>query len=537
MTNVENILRDHVSLEIECVDRIYLNGYVGGLQRPGQLAYFLGSHRGNPVPSPALLRKMTGAFVDRIREFAEQNGIPMIEFDRRDRKDDIAKRAFARNGGREGVVLIGYAKEKDRSYKAVKRTAPNGGTVGFDFYRASVAVNQYYFYIWDREWGPGFIKFSSYAPFGVRVCLNGHEWAKQQLARRGIRFEALDNGFRTCEDPKAVQKICDSLGPRDVDAYFRRWLSRLPHPFTRADRRAGYRYDLSIWQLEFSLTHVFDRPLHGRQFFEEIIRENIDLGRPDRIQLLFERRVTRRTPGSFRTRVVQDGVIPKLSVEYKHSRLKQYFKEGRALRTETVINDPYDVGVKRSLANFEYLRTIGRNINRRLIQMERVGANCVISRRTFEALVLPSESDGKHVSGLRFGDPRVMALLSAVCHHITAIDGFTNATLRNRVACAFDPGPGGYGAARMSYDLRRLRLKGIIQRVEGKNRYVLTPLGRRIALFFTKAHARIFRPGVARLDPSRPRFAGAASADPLARICRQLDEAIAELVAEAEMVA
>ena len=81
----------------------------------------------------------------------------------------------------------------------------------------------------------------------------------------------------------------------------------MPHPFTPQDREAGYRYDLSILQAEFSLTQILDRPLSGRMLFEEIIRENLDLGRPDMVQLIFDRRVTKRTPGRFRTRVLTDG--------------------------------------------------------------------------------------------------------------------------------------------------------------------------------------------------------------------------------------
>lgn len=517
MPNIETILRDHVTLQVESIDRIYLGGYLPGLQRPGQLVYFLKHHRGNHFASPVLLNKMTERFVGAIRAFARGERIPIVEFKPGERKDDIAKRYFARFKGSDGVVFIGVAKERVSAFRSNKTQA---GYI--NFYRASVTCNHYYFYIFDREWGPGFIKFSSYAPFGVRVCLNGHEWAKQRLIRENIAFEPLDNGFASCVDPKRLQAICDELSAGDVDRYFRKWLARLPHPLTEEDRAAGYLYQLSIWQLEVSLTQVFDRPIEGRMLFEEILRDNLDLGRPDRIQLLFDRRVTRQTPGSFRTRVVQHGVLPKLSVEYKHSRVKQYFKEERALRTETVINDPKDVGVGRRLKNLGYLRTIGKNINHRLLALERTSHNCVISPRTFESVVLPSETDGQRAPGLRFGDPRTMAVLAAACQFVTAPDGFTNAMLRERVAALHDPGAGGYTTGQMTYDLRRLRLKGVIRRIPGKNRYVLTLMGRRIGLFFTKTFARILRPGIRRLDPDLP----PDPTDELATAWRDLDEAV-----------
>lgn len=535
MPNMETILRDHVTLQVECIDRIYLNGYVPRLQRSGQLAYFLTGHRGNRLPSPALMGQMTDRFVTAIKAFAQRQRIPVVVFKRGERKDDIARKRFARFKGDEGVVFIGVAQESDRAFRSKAQRRKDGSVASFDFYRAAVAVNQYYFYILDRDWGPSFIKFSSYVPFGVRVCLNGHEWAKCQLRKREIAFTSLDNGFRCCADPALLQQICDQLGAQDVEQYFRKWLARLPHPFTRKDRAAGYRYLLSIWQMEVSLTQVFERPLYGRQFFEELIRENLDLGRPDRIQLLFDRRIVRTgahpTPSSFRTRVVQHGVLPKLSVEYKHSRLKQYFKDNRALRTETVINNPDDVGVPRSLPNLPYLRTVGRNINHRLLALERTSHNCTLTPRTFESIVLPSDSDGQHAPGLRFGDPRVMATLAALCLFLPVPDGCTNKLLRERVAALHDAGPRGYTAARMTYDLRRLRLKGIIQRLPGKNRYVLTLLGRRVALFFSKSYARILRPGLARIDPILP----ADTTDPLASACRQLDAALNQHIQEAKL--
>src|SRR4029077_4629506 len=133
-----------------------------------------------------------------------------------------------------------------------------------------------------------------------------------------------------------------------------------------------WNYRLSIWQMEFSLTQIVDRPMAGRQFFEEVIRDNLDLGRPDRIQLIFPRKIISTTPGSFRTRVLREGVHPSLHVSYKHFDLKQYFKEGRGLRTEGTFHDPGDFGVNKGIENIPYLKTLGRQINRRLLEVERV---------------------------------------------------------------------------------------------------------------------------------------------------------------------
>jgi hypothetical protein len=197
-------------------------------------------------------------------------------------------------------------------------------------------VNHYYIYAVDRDFGPFFLKFCSYFPFNAKLCLNGHEYAKRQLAREGIAFEALDNGILSCADPKRLQKICDGLSAEKIDGLLRKWLRLLPHPFTVADRKAGYRYDISILQAEFSLTQVLDRPIHGRLFFEQVIRENLDLGRPEQVQLIFHRKITRRTPSRWRTRILTRDVTPSLNVYYKNTRIKQYHKENSKLPLEPV---------------------------------------------------------------------------------------------------------------------------------------------------------------------------------------------------------
>jgi hypothetical protein len=192
-----------------------------------------------------------------------------------------------------------------------------------------------YFYCVDEDFGPFFLKFCAYFPYNAKLCLNGNEYAKRQLCKRGIAFEPLDNGVRTCAEPDALQRLCHDLNGARIGRLLRKWLKRLPHPFSPQDRASGSRYDISILQAELSLTQVLDRPLAGRVFFEDWIRENLDIGRPAQVQLIFNRRVNRRTPGRFRTRIITEGVTPSLHVDYKHSRIKQYHKEGQALRTET----------------------------------------------------------------------------------------------------------------------------------------------------------------------------------------------------------
>ena len=291
-----------------------------------------------------------------------------------------------------------------------------------------------------------------------------------------------------------LQRLANGLTAGKVDALLRKWLARLPHPFTAPDRQQGIRYDISILQAEFALTQVFERPAQGRVFFEEVVRENLDMGRPDHVQLIFDRRVNRRTPSRYRTRVITDGVTPSLHVDYKHSRIKQYHKEGRALRTETVINDTYDFDVGRRLRNLDDLKKIGFAANRRLLGVQRLSHDCILGADVLDELHRPVTIDGQRASALRFGDRRVQSLFAALLRFDLLPQGFRNRELRETVASLCGLSPDDYGTGRMTYDLRRLRLRGIIERIPRIQRYRVTAEGLCVALAYHRTQARVLGP-------------------------------------------
>jgi hypothetical protein len=533
VATISSLLRDHVTLQLRSVDRLFLQAYVPKLMSQYQLVRFM-LDRGFTIPSPALLAKQGREYVAAIERFAAANGVPVLRFVKGASKEDTVRPCLqaAEREGRFGVVLIGVAQEKTSAWRGW-RAGGRDEHPHFEFGRQTAFVNHYYFYILDPDWGPAFIKTCAYAPFGVWVYLNGHEWAKRQAARAGIAFEALDNGFRSAADAVALQAICERLSAREVWRFFDRWTSRLPSPFTAADRRRGYRYQLAFRQLELSDTRVFDKPAAGRAWFEQTIRDQLTLGRPDQVALVFKRRINSRTPGRFHTRIITTGVDPAIQVHYRSSKVKQYFKEGRALRTETTVNDTRDFGIGRLLtdANWNALVEIAHRTNQRLLDAQLDACQCAPDADALSRVVLPSTHDGQPAPGLRFADPRVMALLACLCAFTHLIDGFTNRTLRALIAGLIP----GYNARQMTYDLRRLRRKGLIHRVPRSQRYQLTRDGRRTAVFFTKTYARILNPSLAELDPSLP--------DPIARRTtlgrpwREFEHALDQRIADAALTA
>jgi hypothetical protein len=417
-------------------------------------------------------------------------------------------------------------------FRTERRRSPTTGRPYPWIVRRSAMVNNYYVYAVDRDFGPFFLKFCSYFPFNAKLCLNGHEYAKRQLTQEGIAFEALDNGILKCAKPERLQAICNGLSAAKIDAFLRKWLRRLPHPFTGADRAAGYRYDISILQAEFSTTQVLDRPLHGRLFFEQVIRENLDLGRPEEIKLIFNRRIPRGTRARFCTRVVTRDVTPSLNVHYKNTRIKQYHKENRALRTETTVNNTYDFGVGRRLVNLPKLRAIGFAANRRLLELERLSHDCILSEDAFQAIQRPTAAGRQRASGLRFADQRVHALLHALILFRQLAQGFRAADLRAHLAALSGRDPASISQSAITYQLRRLRLHRLIDRVPDSFRYRVTDFGLRIALFFTRTYNRLLRPGLAAAVPGL-----GAIATPLKRTFDALAAQIDTTIKQAQLAA
>jgi len=490
----------NVAFELESIDRMYLNCYVPQLTSAGGVAAYFRHYKGHRFASTKDAVKMTETFRRKVFEFAKVHGIPVHRFAKGERKDDVMLAMLKKFPAKEGVVFIGIAQEKATVPRTIRRRFGEGqGSIPWIDYTTAM-VNFYYFYCVDEDFGPFFLKFCSYFPYGGKLCINGHEFLKRQLVRKSVVFEALDNGLLSCEEPAAAQSLARGLDEQRIERFFRKWLKLLPHPYPAADRKAGYRYQLSVLQAEFSLTQVWERPVHGREFFEQVIRENIDLGRPEKVQLIFARKMHKSTAadGRCRTRIVTEGVIPSLHVYYKNTHLKQYHKtckEGAALRTETTINNTYDFGVGRLLKNLPRLREIGFAANRRVLELESVSHDNRVGTKAFESLQKPvTKKDGQRASALRFGDGRVQALLGVLLMLCLHFEGFRNRQLRPLLAQMLGLPTNDITPGMLTYDLRRLRLHGLIARIPKSHRYRLTKKGLGVALLYQRTYGRLLRP-------------------------------------------
>ena len=285
-----------------------------------------------PVGPESLTRvpscRRAGSIAERVDPGAAA-GLAGIRSRWNDRKLDHVRQYLeqAEREGRFGVVAVVVAEEFQRVWSARNRSG-KPGVAALEFFWEKRRVGAYYFYILDPEFGPAFIKICTYGPWSAKVWVNGHEWVKRQAAKAGIAFTALSNGFAACDQPERLQAICDSFSPEHVQAFFDRWICQIPTPLSAEDRAAGYWWELSTRQVEVSRTLGSTTPRRARSFFEALVADNIGIGRPEQVSMVFARQLSRPTRHPYQTRIFSSGTEVRIDFRYKHSRVKQYLKDG-----------------------------------------------------------------------------------------------------------------------------------------------------------------------------------------------------------------
>ena len=316
-----DVLSGHVLFEIESIDRMYLNVYQPRLQYGGGVAAFFSGHRGHIYASSALMDPMTKAFVADIHHFVEAQGLDLVHFGKGEDKDDVTQRYLAAIPRHRGGPVRGPGPGEGTGVPHPEAPQPRNRADRTLAGATTRMVNHFYFYGVDEDFGPFFIKFCTYFPYNAKLCINGHEWAKRQVAKEGIGFEALDNGFAAVMTRRRCKRSATASRPRSIEALLRKWLRTCRTRSPRTTRR----------RLPLRPIDPPGRVLPDPGAGPAVDRSDVLRGgdpresghRPARQgHLIFDRRVTRpqRTPGRFRTRVITDGVTPSLHVDYKRSR-------------------------------------------------------------------------------------------------------------------------------------------------------------------------------------------------------------------------
>jgi hypothetical protein len=509
-----NAFREHhqhnIRFHYRCFDRILLNGIIQPFQQEQRVVGFFNTYRQLYPVSRDVLRGIATQFHHWVQNRSQKWGIPILAAPD-GRRDEFVERYFQRTRP-DQVVCILKAREPARILTAIGSKKENRWHLELK----QRWVEQYNFYIDDRDWGRMFVRVCPYLPFSARVCLNQHSWLAHRLKQRNVRFHQCSNAFLQCSDPELLQQLADSLTPQDLIRCGQKWLAQLTPFFTERERKhAGVQHRLFFSQVEYCDNLIFSRRAALDALGERLLDANRTIGQPNKLTVIFGRKITSRHGGKLQT-VIENLNLPNpvLRSHYKNGFIKQYVRDHRLLRTEAATNNVNDYGLAKAMDHLPQLRRTLQSITDRYLEVQQDILETFVDRgqlrKLREPTVLPT---GKRIPGLKLDHPRQLALMQALVRfsHLAAQGTFTTGELHPQTAQALGCSTAEYKLGSLRYDLSKLRAKGLVEKLPRSRRYRLLPEGYRICLVYLKLFHKLYAPLTAGfLDP----FSGDAHLPP-----------------------
>ena len=485
--------RDSIDWHYRCFDRILLNGLIQPFQQPERVVGFFNTYRQLYPVTRYTLRTIADQFQQWVKERAGKRNIPIVDAPD-GRRDEFVDPYFER-AKPNSIVVIVKGREPARIMIAIGDKVANRWHLQI----AKRWVVQYNFYINDRNWGRMFVRMCPYLPFSARICLNQHHWLASRLSENGIRFKQLANAFLKCAAPDRLQALANSLTPQDLLTCGQKWLAQLtPFFSTREREEAGCRHRLFFSQVEFCDNLVFRRRSALDNLGERLLDANRTIGQPNKITMIFGRRITKHYRGKLQTEIEDmDLPNPVIRSHYGSGFIKQYVRDHLILRTESASNNVKDYGVNKSVENLPVLRERLSAINDNYLNVQQDILETFVDRGQLRKLAEPTITpSGKRIPGLKLDHPRQLALMHALVRfaHIAAGNTFTTAEIHPAVIEALGCPPELYTLGSLRYDLSKLRAKGLVAKLPNSRRYQVLPHGYSICLVFLKLFERVYAP-------------------------------------------
>jgi hypothetical protein len=486
-----------IAFSYSCFDRLLLNGWIRSLQWGGGVVSFLRDRRQAPRVTPHYLRQISGDYHHGLEQYAQENGLAIVEPPRDVRREDWVTPSYRSLGEQPGVAVILRCRERARVAVCYPKQA-------YQIEPAWRFVNLYYFYLQDAELGRFFVRLCPYFPFNAQVCLNGHEWLARQLQREGIAFRKQDNAFVACADPARLQALADSFSSAHIITRVEPWLRRFLPYFTDDEWAQGYRHRLFVAQVEYCHNLIFRREAALDRLFSRLLDGGRVLGHPEKLAVFFGRQNFRPDTRTGQVEVkITRLKTPVLRTGFANTSLKQYVKDRTVLRTETTCQQLTDLSLPKDIQNLPRLREVLGTSNERLLEAEQDVLASYVDRGQLAQLRQPTVSaTGRRTPGLRLDDARLLALLGTLTSFVYLIGKacFQTQDLLEGMQRAL--GQPDYRLSQLRYDLGKLRGKGLVRRLPRSRRYELSPEGYRLAVLYQKLYARLYGPLTAGiLDP------------------------------------
>jgi hypothetical protein len=475
-----------------CFDRILINAVIQTFQEPVRAVYFFRDFRQTEQVSRHVLRDIADQYQNWVTNRSQFWNAPVLD-EPEGRRDDFMETYFA-DPRPDQVVGIIKAREPARILVSIGK---KNGPCHLEFKRRW--VNQFNFYINDSHFGRMFVRICPYFPFAARIYINQHFWLANRMREEGVRFRQCANAFVSCNDPKKLQELSDSLLPENIIACGQKWLTGLVPFFTAKERAStACQHRLFLSQVEYSDNMVFRRRAALDALSQRLLDANRTIGQPDKVSLIFGRRITKRFGDTLQT-TIQDLHLgnPVIRTDYKKDSVKQYVRDHLLLRTEATSYHLPDLGVGKSVENLPAARTTLHQITERYLNVQQDILETFVDRGQLRRLAEPTiTSSGKRIPGLKLDNPRQLAVMQALVRfcHLAIGDSVTTKQIHLAVAEALGCSVDEYKLSSLRYDLSKLRGKGLVQKVPQSRRYKLLPNGYRLSLVFLKLFEKIYAP-------------------------------------------
>ena len=469
----------------DCVDRLVLNGYYPLGCSPGGFRTWFRKWKGSDEGlNNTTLMRMAGKFSRRIRAFCKKKDIPLVYFKAGERKHEEAEKLLPTDKNFTGLFAVFVSKAPAMVWD-VKEFGDNK----IDIRKKTPAsfINHYSFHIIDEEWGHITIKMAGHAPFGTQIMLNGHEWVERRKGMKKLSITKEGNCFTSFSNGEALSRIADTLSIQkgQLENVCNRWIYKcLWFGLDKEEQeRSGFKYQYSIYQVEYSRNLLFKRGTQLDDMYQNLItltRPKLDIKRLTTIMGRKNRPHNRKQkrPG-IEVRIEKpDYNLTIFKIHFGKITLKLYDKGERVLRAEVVVHNAKELKCKRSVSNFEEI------VGKLSIIMNSFMDNLcythvsLLKDGSFKKLTSPSKKGKQRLAGVDINKNRTIAIMESVLALAIKPDGYTakdiailmKERLNKKQAKDYTP-------AKAAYDIRKLRGKGLVVKIEKSRKYKTTKKG------------------------------------------------------------
>ena len=508
--------------------------------RESPIVYCFRNVCGHPKLTKKLLGQRSQDYHTWVEPFARNHKVPLVWAQKHVRKEDlVASRQQRRlHEGRFGVYYILKSREQGWTFRILQPKFASADP-NYQIVRKQRSLYRHYdFYMVDAVAGPMVLRVGSFLPFSVTAYLNGHNFIERQLAAQAVQFVKEDNRFVSVADPSRLQAAADRLDAQTLQQRIDYWTLIVAPKFSAQERAAcGGLHRLYVMeQIEYCRNFIFKRSWPIRSIFQRSCEWGLYLLTADRIVARFGKQNTRRVRGKLQNVMERvDHGMHVFRTWCRNSFLKQYEKAATFLRRELVSNNVRDFGLKKSLAHWGALRQRFQQITDRFAAAQAQNLNVHGQLDVLARLAQPVLQGKTKVSGIKLEQKRILRLLEVLLQGASGhLKRWTTAHLHQTVWEQCGLGPKDYTRNQIRYDLRKIRLHGLIERIPRTHAYRFTQKGQKLALLLIQLRKRIYGPiafGIFRHRPAPQHMPDSAFERVYHKIDRDFDEAISLLAA------